>query len=45
MWTVPTELPIPFYKQGLVTVFEQNIKAIVNVGLEERFNKIKNNGR
>lgn len=45
MWTAPTELPIPFYKQGLVTVFEPNIKAIINTGLEERFNKIKNNGR
>ena len=45
MWTAPTELPIPFYKQGLVTVVEQNIKAIINVGLNERFNKIKNNGR
>jgi len=45
MWTTPTELPIPFYKQGLVTVFEQNIKAIINVGLSERFKKIKENGR
>ena len=48
MWTVPTELPIPFYKQGLVSVFEQNIKCIINVGLEDRFNRIKkerNNGR
>lgn len=45
MWTAPTELPIPFYKQGLVTVVEQNIKAIINVGLEERFKEIKNNGR
>ena len=46
MWTVPTELPIPFYKQGLVTVFEPNIKAIIAVGLEKRFNEIKkNNGR
>lgn len=48
MWTAPTELPIPFYKQGLVTVFEPNIKAIINVGLQDRFDKIKNernNGR
>jgi hypothetical protein len=47
MWTKPTELPIPFYKQGLVTVFEQNIKAVINIGLQERFDKIKskNNGR
>ncbi len=42
MWTVPTELPIPFYKQGLVTVFEPNIKAIINIGLQDRFDKIKN---
>ena len=43
MWTAPTELPIPFYKQGLVTVFEPNIKAIINEGLQERFDRIKNN--
>lgn len=42
MWTAPTELPIPFYKQGLVTVYEPNIKAIINIGLQERFDKIKN---
>ena len=43
MWTAPTELPIPFYKQGLVTVFEPNIKAIINEGLQARFDRIKNN--
>lgn len=42
MWTKPTELPIPFYKQGLVTVCEFNIKAVVNEGLQERFDNIKN---
>ena len=48
MWTKPTELPIPFYKQGLVSVFEPNIKCIINVGLQDRFDRIKkerNNGR
>ena len=45
MWTAPTELPIPFYKQGLVTVFEPNIKAIINIGLQDRFNKIKNKNK
>lgn len=42
MWTAPTELPIPFYKQGLVTVCELNIKAVVNEGLQARFDQIKN---
>lgn len=41
MWTNPTGLPIPFYKQGLVTVCEFNIKAVINKGLQERFNNIK----
>lgn len=43
MWCTPTELPIPFYKQGLVTVCEFNIKAVINEGLQARFNDIKNN--
>ena len=41
MWCTPTELPIPFYKQGLVTVCEFNIKAVINVGLQKRFDNIK----
>lgn len=42
MWCTPTELPIPFYKQGLVTVCEFNIKAVINEGLQARFDDIKN---
>lgn len=49
MWTVPTELPIPFYKQGLLTISELNVKAVINEGLQARFDEIKeefkNNGR
>ena len=41
MWCAPTELPIPFYKQGLVTVCEFNIKAVINEGLQARFDNIK----
>lgn len=47
MWTAPTELPIPFYKQGLLTVSELSIKAVINEGLQARFDEVKfgNNGR
>jgi co-chaperonin GroES (HSP10) len=34
-------VPVPFFKQGLVTVAESQIIAVVNEGLTERFNKIK----
>lgn len=38
--------PIPFYKQGLHCLSEQQVIAIVNEGLESRFEKIKEeNGR
>lgn len=33
--------PVPFYKQGLHCLSEQQVIAIVNEGLESRFNKIK----
>lgn len=47
MWTAPTELPIPFYKQGLLTISELNVKAVINEGLQARFDEVKfgNNGR
>lgn len=41
MWTAPTELPIPFYKQGLLTVSELSIKAVINEGLQARFDEVK----
>lgn len=43
MWTTPTGLDIPFYKQGLVTICEYNVKAVVNEGLQARFDAVKNN--
>lgn len=37
MKNMPT--PVPFFKQGLWTLKEDNIIAVVNEGLTERFNK------
>lgn len=37
--------PVPFYKQGLHCLGEQQVIAIVNEGLESRFKEIKENGR
>lgn len=34
-----SEVPIPFYKQGLVVLFENRVLAVVNEGLSKRFNK------
>lgn len=39
MKNMPT--PVPFFKQGLWTLKEDNIIAVVNEGLEERFNNLK----
>lgn len=33
--------PVPFFKQGFWTLKEENIIAVVNEGLQERFDKIK----
>jgi len=33
--------PVPFFKQGLFTIKEENIIAVVNEGLSERFNNLK----
>lgn len=41
-YTKPSAVPIPFYKQGLEYINENRVMAIVNSGLTERFNKIKN---
>lgn len=35
-----TSVPVPFFKQGLVSLDEKQIIAVVNESLEERFNKI-----
>ena len=39
MRNLPT--PIPFFKQGFWTLKEENIIAVVNEGLEERFKELK----
>lgn len=36
--------PVPFYKQGLHCLSEQQVIAIVNEGLESRFEEIKEHG-
>lgn len=41
-YTKPSAVPVPFYKQGLELVNETRILAIVNEGLTERFEQIKN---
>ena len=35
-------IPVPFYKQGLITFNETAVIAVVNEGLTERFEKYKN---
>lgn len=40
--TKPSLVPIPFYKQNLQLVNETRVMAIVNEGLTERFESIKN---
>lgn len=40
MKTIPT--PVPFFKQGFWTIKEENLIAVVNEGLEKRFNIIQN---
>lgn len=42
-YRVDTAVPIPFFKQGFVSVDEKQIIAVVNEGLAERFNSVKNN--
>lgn len=45
MWRKPSQLDIPFYKQGFVTVGEHAIVAVANEKLTERFNEINNGKR
>jgi len=44
-YTKMSAVPVPFYKQNLVLVNEARVLSIVNEGLSERFDKIKNNGK
>ena len=41
-YRVDTAVPVPFFKQGFVSLAESQIIAVVNEGLQDRFN---NNGR
>lgn len=38
MWTKPSEVPVPFFRQGLVLVNENRIMVVINEGLTDRFN-------
>lgn len=42
MYTKMSEVPVPFYKQGLSLVNETRVLVVINEGLTNRFNKIKN---
>lgn len=37
MWSKPSELPVPFFKQGLVLIPESRVIVVINEGLKERF--------
>lgn len=36
-----TAVPVPFFKQGMVSLAENQVIAVVNEGLQKRFDKIK----
>lgn len=40
-YRVDTAVPVPFFKQGLISLDEKQVIAVVNEGLSERFNSIK----
>ena len=40
-YRVDTAVPVPFFKQGFVSLAESQIIAVVNEGLQGRFNNIK----
>lgn len=42
MYTKPSEVPVPFYKQGLALVNEARVIVTINEGLSSRFKNIKN---
>lgn len=41
MYRKETAMPVPFYKQGLMCIAENQIIAVINEGLEQRFKDIK----
>lgn len=40
-YRVDTAVPVPFFKQGFVSLAESQIIAVVNEGLQDRFDNIK----
>lgn len=42
-YRIDTAVPVPFFKQGFISIDEKQIIAVVNEGLTERFNSVKNN--
>lgn len=40
-YRVDTAVPVPFFKQGFVSLAESQIIAVVNEGLQDRFNNIR----
>lgn len=40
-YRVDTAVPVPFFKQGFVSLAESQIIAVVNEGLQDRFNNVK----
>jgi hypothetical protein len=43
-YRVDTAVPVPFFKQGFQSLAENQIIAVVNEGLTERFNSVNNVG-
>ena len=43
MYTKPSAVPVPFYKQGFILVNETRVLVTINEGLKERFDKLKKN--
>lgn len=42
MYTKPSAVPVPFYRQGLILVNETRVLVTINEGLTKRFEEIKN---
>lgn len=40
-YRIDTAVPVPFFKQGFISIDEKQVIAVVNEGLTERFNNIK----
>ncbi len=45
MYRKETAMPVPFFKQGLMCLAETQVIAVINEGLEIRFNNIKNGNK